>query len=266
MYAQSNHIPQPPHTVGQPFQGSSIISPLSHNLDREKFTGHRTAVDPGQVPSHSDTLQTDCEQWENREFEPHPGSVPPLSTTNFINIDRGNASPRFVRLSTWSLPASASLAGECGIPIAGVFQPLADLDPREEEVPVVHCDEAGPMRCERCKGYVNPWGRWIAGGQRWSCNLCRHETDGAFYPVPTSICRFNAFTMQCHPTTSLHLPPILVVKIHTIVQSSAKAQLNLFSPNLPMPTGHHRHRRDYLLLTIPFYHGGIQKQEDNLNP
>ncbi len=55
-------------------------------------------------------------------------------------------------------------------------------------MPVVDYGEAGPMRCSRCRAYVNPFFTFVNRGRTFVCNLC-----GAGTPTPREhICELDA--------------------------------------------------------------------------
>jgi len=45
-------------------------------------------------------------------------------------------------------------------------------------VPVVDMGPSGPIRCTRCRAYINPFVLFIDGGRQFRCNLCSHINDG----------------------------------------------------------------------------------------
>eukprot|EP00933_Yihiella_yeosuensis_P050739 TRINITY_DN48534_c0_g1_i1.p1 TRINITY_DN48534_c0_g1~~TRINITY_DN48534_c0_g1_i1.p1 ORF type:complete len:755 (+),score=105.09 TRINITY_DN48534_c0_g1_i1:131-2266(+) len=61
--------------------------------------------------------------------------------------------------------------------MAIISQPFAELTSLEEPVPLVNLGEAGPMRCTRCKAYVNPFFTWQNNGKEAICNFCKHQID-----------------------------------------------------------------------------------------
>ncbi len=47
----------------------------------------------------------------------------------------------------------------------------------QEPVAVVDYPE-GPLRCTRCKAYVNPFFTFIEGGAKFVCNICEMKNEG----------------------------------------------------------------------------------------
>lgn len=98
--------------------------------------------------------------------------VPPPATDVFMAVDTGNCNPRSMRSTMYSVPVSSTLQQDCGVPFACVCTPLADPGPAEEPVPVIDLGTDGPIRCTRCRSYINPFVTWLDDGNKWTCNLC----------------------------------------------------------------------------------------------
>lgn len=109
---------------------------------------------------------------------------PPPVTNPFIAVDEGWASPRFVRMTLNTLPASKDVLEMCNIPMAAIVQPLATPRPGEY-VPetVEHPLEAGPVRCSRCRAYINPYCKFTDYGRSYTCNICdfSNEVPSEYY-------------------------------------------------------------------------------------
>ncbi|KAG6773338.1 hypothetical protein POTOM_020608 [Populus tomentosa] len=97
---------------------------------------------------------------------------PPPATSDYIVTDTGNCSPRYMRCTINQIPCTVDLLSTSGMQLALLVQPLALPHPSEEAVQVVDFGESGPVRCSRCKGYINPFMKFIDQGRRFICNLC----------------------------------------------------------------------------------------------
>ncbi|GAA6001017.1 uncharacterized protein JCM10292_006332 [Rhodotorula paludigena] len=165
-YQQQGHdgqgIPQPPHTAGQRIP-----------------TKQRIRIDPDHIPSPVAVQNADQQMYQVEPYMTCSRHPAPLATTDYVAIDQGNCNPRFIRMTTYNLPTTDDLAGAAQIPLGLVVQPFAALRPEEGPIPVVDFGEMGPPRCDRCRGYINPWCVFVEGGQKFLCNLCGASTDVA---------------------------------------------------------------------------------------
>jgi protein transport protein SEC24 len=112
---------------------------------------------------------------------------PPSASVAFCARDTGNCSPRYMRATTHAVPTTSDLLSTSGLTLAVLVQPLALPGAGEADVPVVQPGEGGPVRCGRCKAYMNAFVRWRDGGNSWSCSLCgaANDTPRAYF-CPTA--------------------------------------------------------------------------------
>ncbi|KAM4564851.1 protein transport protein Sec24D isoform 1-T2 [Fundulus diaphanus] len=140
-------------------------------------------LDPDSIPSITQVIEDDKARLGGQVFSTNiRGQVPPLVTTDFTVQDQGNASPRFIRCTTYSLPCTAELAKQCQVPLASIIKPFAKLPKNEAPLYVVNHGETGPIRCNRCKAYMCPYMQFIDGGRRYQCTFCSCVNEvPAFY-------------------------------------------------------------------------------------
>lgn len=134
-------------------------------------------IDPNQAPSVVDVHAQDQQEFALEPFYTMARGMVPRANTDFYGIDNGNANPKFMRVTTGNFPLSKDLANTLQLPLAIVLQPMADLRPDEMPLPEVDFGPDGPLRCTRCKGYINPAVTFVSGGRRYICNLCRFENE-----------------------------------------------------------------------------------------
>ena len=198
---QHGGVPPPP--LASPLQGyPSGVPPSPPPAARAPAAAHPppTANPPGRAMSGSAPgSRIDPSQIPRPSYAPPAGPVhfdtrvvgvsppPPPASAAFCARDTGNCNPRYMRATVHAVPTTSDLHTTSGLPLAVLVQPLALPGPGEEDVPLVSLGDGGPMRCVRCKAYMNPFTRWRDGGRSWSCALCggSNETPGHYY-CPTA--------------------------------------------------------------------------------
>uniref|UniRef100_A0A8C8MN58 SEC24 homolog D, COPII coat complex component n=1 Tax=Oncorhynchus tshawytscha TaxID=74940 RepID=A0A8C8MN58_ONCTS len=163
-----------------PFQGGAahMSGPPQKKLDPDSI--------PSTVSSYLILTQVTEDDQAKRGGQVYAtnlrGQVPPLVTTDFTVQDQGNASPRFMRCTTYSFPCTADLAKQCQVPLGAIIKPFATVPKNETPLYVVNHGETGPIRCNRCKAYMCPYMQFIDGGRRYQCGFCNCVNEvPAFY-------------------------------------------------------------------------------------
>ncbi|KAJ3044187.1 COPII coat Sec23p-Sfb3p heterodimer component [Rhizophlyctis rosea] len=138
----------------------------------------RSRIDPNQIPSPLVVQESDQATYSaGSSYYTRSQAQPPLASSSFHAVDDGNCNPRFMRLTTYTFPCTDELANLTSIPLGVILQPLADLAPDEEPIETADYGEKGPIRCNRCRAYINPGFIYIEGGRKFRCNLCGMDNE-----------------------------------------------------------------------------------------
>ncbi|XP_073136765.1 protein transport protein SEC24 B-like isoform X2 [Henckelia pumila] len=165
-------VVSPPPITGtmqqqQMFGVAPGLSPLPNQTMALSHTP-QSRIDPDQIP-HLTPTSTVILHETRRNNQANP---PPPATGDYIVKDAGNCSPRYIRCTIYQIPCTADLLSTSGMQLALLVQPLALPHPSEEPIQIVDFGETGPIRCSRCKGYINPFMKFVDQGRRFICNFC----------------------------------------------------------------------------------------------
>lgn len=138
-------------------------------------------VNPAAIPSVVAVLEADELRFKEsgQPFMTYSSIVenaPPLPTTRSVSIiDDGNSSPQFIRSTMSHIPISEEICENSKIPLSLLIQPFASNP--QSEVPLVDFGASGPIRCNRCRAYINPHAQFIKGGRYYVCHLCEMSNE-----------------------------------------------------------------------------------------
>ncbi|XP_018839308.1 protein transport protein Sec24-like At4g32640 [Juglans regia] len=166
---------QPPRMFGMPppslpNQSMTAIPALGQTGAPVSGT---SKIDPNQIPRPIPSSSAIL--FETRHG--NQANPPPPATSDYIVRDTGNCSPRYMRCTISQIPCTADLLTTSGMQLALLIQPLALSHPSEEPVQIVDFGDIGPVRCSRCKAYINPFMKFIDQGRRFICNICGYTDE-----------------------------------------------------------------------------------------
>uniref|UniRef100_A0A8C4R113 SEC24 homolog C, COPII coat complex component n=1 Tax=Eptatretus burgeri TaxID=7764 RepID=A0A8C4R113_EPTBU len=131
--------------------------------------GQPRRLDPDSIPSPIQVIEDDRVQHATEPYSTVVrGQVPPLVTTDFLVHDQGNASPRFIRCTSYNLPCTSEMAKQSQVPMVAVIKPLASL-PSNEVCFYFFIFRLGAYMC--------PFMQFIDGGRRFHCTFCSCTTE-----------------------------------------------------------------------------------------
>jgi len=189
-YGDYNQIPPPQHyQPPPPYQPAGNQSPKSAGSGhiRSPKASNKNRRPRSQSPVKSDLINPDSVPqldasktlYEER-FKTSSLSNPPCATASYLCEDDGNASPRYIRMTTNAIPRSGEISDRAGLVIGAVVQPFATIPEEEKTENIITYT---PVRCSTCNAYVNAHTKWIRKGRRFKCNLCFEENETPEYVV-----------------------------------------------------------------------------------
>ena len=105
-------------------------------------------------------------------FLPDIDHSPPHLYSNYTARLGPVSSPRYLRFTSTHIGADLETQQATGLPIACIWQPLADV-PIDEPVPLL--DSPDIARCENCHAFANPFCEVLAAGHQFKCNMCETQ-------------------------------------------------------------------------------------------
>lgn len=177
----------------------SSLSGASMNLGQANYSAQFQQQQPvpqqGVLPSEEgDILSVPlkryraAQEYSNVSFKSFENALPPPSTTQVHCIDQGTATPKFARLTMYNVPTTESLRNSTRLPLGMTVRPFAPVDANEETIPEVDMlSLGGPLRCRRCRTYLNPHMKFTHE-QQFICNICKVSNPVPVdYQVPIDI-------------------------------------------------------------------------------
>ncbi|KAF5204290.1 transport protein Sec24-like [Thalictrum thalictroides] len=159
----------PPGLYGMPPPPSLAMGPtMGHMPGSGGLSAGSSKIDPNQIPRPFPTSSGIV--FETRVNG--QANIPPPASSEYVVKDTGNCSPRYMRCTINQIPCTGDLLSTSSMQLALMVQPFALPHPSEEQIQLVDFGEGGPVRCSRCKGYINPFMKFIDQGRRFICNLC----------------------------------------------------------------------------------------------
>ncbi|SCU91826.1 LADA_0F12332g1_1 [Lachancea dasiensis] len=176
-------------TAGPYAQQTQQTQPSAFNYSTPNLTSNGSFQAPeasSPITSHYVSKQRldDQESFITNHFVTSHNSVPPSGTSQFYCVDQNSSDPRKMGLTMYNVPKNEQVRSAAKLPMGAIIQPFAHSSPDDEVPSVPDSKSGGPLRCRRCRAYVNPAFSFTFDSKA-CCNFCGVNTQLADeYSVP----------------------------------------------------------------------------------
>ena len=145
-YQNSGNTVNPPPPKSSPFSQNTNPSPQMQNypsqITQNNFSDNSTEEEYMQIKN---------------DFE--------------LNIKPLNCSSEYISTSTNIFPSNIETLNKLSLPISISLCPMKNTG---MEIPFINYDNKNIPRCpnRNCRAYLNPFVKFIDGGEKWICNIC----------------------------------------------------------------------------------------------
>ncbi|KAG0365139.1 COPII subunit, partial [Mortierella sp. AD032] len=152
--------------VGQPLQPN--VNQLAGQMGGMNLNNTGYGGSQGIVPISTVALMGSAPKIFDLDAPPPPIRLP--ETSSITQSPFANCDPSYKRSTLNAIPATSQLLTKSRLPFGLVITPYRSVKEGDEPVPVV--SDSIIARCRRCRTYINPFVKFVEGGQRWKCNMC----------------------------------------------------------------------------------------------
>ncbi|KAG0339230.1 COPII subunit, partial [Podila humilis] len=161
----------PAYQQGQPLQPN--VNQLAGQMGAMNVSGAGTGSGYGFNSAQGPLLSTVALMGTAPKILDLDAPPPPINlpaTASITQSPHANCDPSYKRSTLNAIPATSQLLTKSRLPFGLVITPYRSVKEGDDPVPVVA--DSIIARCRRCRTYINPFVKFVEGGQRWKCNMC----------------------------------------------------------------------------------------------
>ena len=187
-------------SIKSPFANMKTNSNTPYNEDNNNINQPPQNMPPKAHPSNIPKIKDQPPKKQNQEFQTSKPITnysqqsqdyfpsDNLNEEDYSNIKLDfetkikpyNSSSEYISTTSNLFPKDSKILSQLSIPMSISLCPMKNTG---EELPYINYGENNIPRCpnRNCRGYMNPFIKFIEGGEKWVCNLCGQINDTEDY-------------------------------------------------------------------------------------